>query len=353
MSDVGAGAGTEDTSVEFFLEQLGERGRSERTRAAYERVLGQFETFLADPNSGPDGESVSPAEATYRHCRGYVDHLRGDHAPATVATYATYVRRFYASMCERGAFDSNPMALVTDELDEGTDAGADPPEMDLDAVRSLVAKVVHPLHRAVLVTLLKTGVQVGELCNLDLRDLQLTGSSARQAFDYAAREELSGHGDALYVPAAPSRGEAYNGEERTASNKRARPAVIPVDAELTRDLERWLAARPDTPSLAGPLFVSTADKWGRRLTPKSVRTFIAQYVETDGWRRSDAGDVGSVTPHSFRRFFSSHLQDRTDDPGLVAYLRGDAVEEAVAVDARNWAERVRAPYQRHVYRLVD
>jgi integrase len=339
--------------VGYFLEDLTYHGKTDRTRRAYERVLREFEAFLGDPDRGPGGESVRPDEATYRHCMGYVHHLRGDVGPSSVATYAAYLHRFYAYMTQVGAFDSNPMSLVTEELDERVQTDPERREISLSEMRSFVIGVPHPLHQAVLVTLLKTGIRVGELCNLDLRDLRLVDSVAGSAYDLTGRGQLSGRGDSLYVSAAPARGETVNGEERTASNKRQRDTVIPVDAELRTVLERWLAARPDSTSPAEPLFTSTADNWGQRLTPKSVRAFVADHAADAGWYRSGDDAAENVTPHYFRHFFTTHLRDRTGDRGVVKYLRGDVADDIIDTYTHNWGDRVRQSYEEHIYRLFE
>jgi integrase len=109
----------------------------------------------------------------------------------------------------------------------------------------------------VVCTLLKTGMRIGELCNLDLRDLRLSGGVA-DAYTLGTRPQLDGRGASLFVASEAARGEVLNGEERSAANKRERATVIPVDEELTAVLTRRLAVRPDAILDAEPLFVSTS-----------------------------------------------------------------------------------------------
>jgi integrase len=111
-------------------------------------------------------------------------------------------------------------------MDEEVDANPSRREISLPEMRSFVADVSHPLERALIVTMLKTGMRVGELCNLDLRDLSIG------AVDGLDRGTLDGRGDALYVSAEPRTGVETNGEVRSASNKRKRSTVVPVDEEL-------------------------------------------------------------------------------------------------------------------------
>ncbi|MDX1744929.1 MAG: site-specific integrase, partial [Halobacteriales archaeon] len=109
-------AQTEADAIAYFLDDLEHHGKSERTLDAYERVLRRFERFLADERG------VSrPRDADRRDCLAFVHRLRGEASRSTIATYASYLHRFYAYMTQVGEFDANPMALVMEEMDESID----------------------------------------------------------------------------------------------------------------------------------------------------------------------------------------------------------------------------------------
>jgi len=279
----------------------------------------------------------------------YVHGLRSEQSESTVATYASYLHRFFAYMTEVGTFDSNPMTLVMEEMDESINTDPTRREISVPAMRSFVDSVTHPLQRAVILTLLKTGIRAGELCNLDLRDLHLKESGPRP--DVSIRAGLDGRPDSLYVSAVPTRGSVVNGEERIASNKRKRDTTVPLDGELATTLRRWLAIRPDTRSEAEPLFVSTSGDWGERLTPDMVHHLVESHARDHGWYRDGGGAEENVTPHYFRHFFTTHLRDRTGDRGIVKYLRGDVADDIIDTYTHNWGTRVRDTYERHIYSL--
>ncbi len=347
-----------DDPVAFFLRDMELHGKSERTRSEYERVLERFTTFLSGRSGNSRVETadatggLGPADATHRDCTAFVHELRTDPslADSTVATYAAYLHRFYAYMTQVGAFDANPMALVMEELDERIDPDPARREISVPEMRSFVGEVTHPLDRALIVTLLKTGMRVGELCNLDLRDVALDRPVA--PFDLGGRPQLDGRPDSLFVPAEPSVGDRYNGEERTASNKRKRATVIPVDEELRTVLLRWLAIRPDTASPAEPLFVGTRNGWGERLTPEQVQRVVRDHASAYGWYEAGAGVTENVTPHYFRHFFTTHLRERTGERGVVKYLRGDVADDIVDTYTHNWGGNVRETYEEHVYSVT-
>ena len=334
--------------VAYFLRDLEMHGKTERTRRYHEQVLRRFESFL-DGLDGPDGVE----DATRRHCLAFVDSLRDELSASTVATYTAYVHRFYAYMNRVGEFDHDPMALVVEEMDESVDRDPVRRDVGLPEMRAFVADLAHPFDRATVLTMLKTGIRVGELCNLDLRDLRLGDGLVRDAFGVDHRPALDGQPRSLFVPPDPERGVAYNGEVREASNKRQRATVLPVDDELARALRRWLGVRPDSPSDAGPLFPGTARGWGERVTPRTVRGVVTDHAADRGWYRADGGSETNVTPHYFRHFFTTHLRDRTGDRGIVKYLRGDVADDVIDTYTHSWGDRVREVYEANVYRLVD
>lgn len=337
MSEATSGSQQEsEEHVEYFLEDITFQGKSERTRDAYERVLYDFNGYL-------DSRDLSIEQANHRDCMAYIHQLRGDVAESTVATYASYLNRFYDYMIRVDTFENNPMSIVVEEMDESINTDPARRDISVPAMSEFVETVNHPLHRAVVVTLLKTGIRAGELCNLDMRDLYL------EATDQEHRPRLDGRSDSLFVDDAPKAGSVYNNERRTASNKRKRATTIPVDTELAGVLEDWITIRPDPISEANPLFVSTSDSWGKRLTPDMVHHMIESHARDQGWYRDHGGPEENVTPHYFRHFFTTHLRDRTGDRGVVKYLRGDVAKDVIDTYTHDWGNRVRTVYEENIY----
>ena len=338
-----------EDAIAYFLQDMTYHGKSGRTRTAYERVLRRFESFLQEESS------ASVDAASHRDCMAWVHTLRrSGAADSTIATYASYLHRFYAYMTQVGVFESNPMALVVEEMDEAIDTNPSRREVSLPEMREFLREVSHPLDYAVIVTLLKTGMRVGELCNLDLRDVTLADQTPVATVtnsEITPRAQLDGRGPSVYVSAEPAAGEVVAGEERSASNKRKRNTVVPVDSELEAVLRQWLVIRPDARSDAEPLFVSTSGSWGARLTPDMVHHIVERHASAFGWHRSGGGAEENVTPHYFRHFFTTHLRDRTGDRGIVKYLRGDVGGDIIDTYTHNWGDRVRETYETHIYSM--
>lgn len=325
--------------VEFFLEDITYQGKKSRTREAYERVLRDFEAYL-------DSRELALQTANHRDCMAYIHQLRGQVAESTVATYATYLHRFYDYMVRVDEFEENPMAIVSEEIDESINTDPARRDISVPQMRSFVDNVCHPLGRAVIVTLLKTGIRAGELCNLDVRDVNLSDGN------FHHRPRLDGRPDSLYVDDRPTEGRVYNGERRRASNKRKRATTIPVDEELAHALRKWLCIRPDPLSDADPLFVSTNDQWGKRLTPDMVHHLVEANARSANWYRVGGGPEENVTPHYFRHFFTTHLRDRTGDRGVVKYLRGDVATDVIDTYTHDWGTRVQDVYDENIYKIL-
>lgn len=342
---------TPEDPIAYFLEDLTYHGKTDRTREAYGRVLRRFEQFIADPTANAAEEPLDPESATHRDCMAWIHSLRGEVTDSTVASYAAYLHRFYAYMTQIGVFESNPMTLVVEEMDESIDKDPNRREISISEMQAFVQSISHPLDRALIATLLKTGMRVGELCNLDLRDIHLADDEVESAFAVSPRPQLDTRPESLYVDNEPARGVETNGETREASNKRKRATVLPVDSELKSELKRWLAIRPDSTSPAEPLFVYTTGQWGQRLTPRAVRNVVTEHARDFGWYESGGNAADNVTPHYFRHFFTTHLRDRTGDRGIVKYLRGDVAEDIIDTYTHNWGGQVRTTYEKSIYSI--
>ena len=332
---------TVDDHVEYFIEDITYQGKTPRTQDAYRRVLADFEEYL-------DSRGLTLQTANHRDCMAYIHRLRGRVEGSTVATYASYLHRFYDYMVRVDVFDENPMAIVREELDESINTDPARRDISIEEMSSFVSEVSHPLDRAVIVTFLKTGIRAGELCNLDMRDLHLSECVVADSH----RPRLDGRPDSLYVDSAPAASKVYNGERRVDSNKRKRPTTIPVDEELIEVLNDWLLIRPDPVSEAEPVFCSTSKQWGERLTTDMVHHLVERNARSAGWYRQGGGPEENVTPHYFRHFFTTHLRDRTGDRGVVKYLRGDVATDVIDTYTHDWGSMVRNIYNMNIYKLL-
>jgi len=249
-----------------------------RTVDAYRRDLRGFaawaeEQGVADP-TGVDRQLL----------RRYVAHLAAHrYARRSIARKASTLRRYFRWSERTGVVGADPTlglsapradgrlprVLRQDELNVLLDA---PPVTVADDTPAVRAR-----DDAVLEILYGSGLRVGELCSLDLPDLDL------------------------------DRGRA------TVWGKGGKQRVVPLGEASVAALRRWLASGREVlltaDSPASALFVN---RRGRRLTPRDVRRLLD--------RRAPA----PTHPHALRHTFATHLLDGGADLRAVQELLGHA-----------------------------
>lgn len=191
--------------------------------------------------------------------------------------------------------------------DSGGDQSADASRylLTVDELRQVIRAATHPLERATIMTLTKTGIGVGELCNLDIDDLQLPNSSLRAIPDEVPKQ----------IPLLRVR---YGGQ-LPYNNRRERKETtyIPIDDELALALKRWLLIRPD-PHEGNPLFVSTRRQWGKRVSPQVIRNTLESHGKALGLYATNS-EMENLTPYSLRYFFEERFAGQ---PLVRDYLLG-------------------------------
>ena len=155
----------------------------------------------------------------------------------------------------------------------------------------------------VLELLYATGARVGELCGLDLDDLDRARQTVR----------VLGKGD----------------KERTVPV--GRPAMRAVDEWLERGRPTWVTAA------SGPALLLGAR--GRRLDPRTARRVVHQ-------RLAAVDGVPDFGPHGFRHTAATHLLEGGADLRSVQELLGHATLTTTQIYTHVSIERLRATYER-------
>jgi len=271
---------TEEASFQAYLEEYLQalevgRGYSPHTIAAYRQDLEQFAAFLEE-----EGRPWLPVDRP--DVRRFLARLqeRGL-SPATIARKVAALRSFYGYLVRRGVLPTHPLrALGTPKV-----PGRLPRFL---TVEETVALLMAPdlrtpqglRDRAILELLYGGGLRVGELVALDLGDV-----------DWGRRE--------LHV-----RGKG--GRERLAL----------IGWPALRALRAYV--RLGRPHLAGkrPTEALFLNRWGERLSDRSVRTLVSEYARQVG--------LEDVTPHTLRHTFATHLLEGGADLRIVQELLGHA-----------------------------
>lgn len=249
-----------------------------RTVEAYGRDLTGFVTWAEQQGAS------APRAVDRLLLRRYVAHLASaGYAKRSIARKASTLRRYFAWCTRTNLVPSDPtLGLTTprgesrlprvlrqDELNVLLDEPPLAADEDPPAVRTR--------DDAVLEVLYGSGLRVGELCSLDVGDVDL------------------------------DRGRA------TVWGKRDKQRVVPLGEPAVGAVRAWLSgARRELltdESPAGALFVN---RRGKRLTPRDVRRVLD--------RRAPA----PTHPHALRHTFATHLLDGGADLRAVQELLGHA-----------------------------
>ena len=288
----------------------GERGLSPHTRRGY---LGDVRSL-----AGHVGEDVLPEAVGADHVRGWLAGLHGTRSAATLGRRLAGVRAFFRYLQREGRVGLDPTAgLPAPKLPKRA-----PRPMSVDDCHVLVERAdaapaakpapgaasarfaaLAPLRdRALIELLYGTGIRVGELAALDVRDVDL-----------------------------------HRGDVRV-MGKGSKERVVPLPAQTREALRAWLDARRGPGLLGEPLFISLRPRRtpaARRLGVRDVRRILE--------KRARAGGVSDhVHPHRLRHSYATHLLDMGADLREIQELLGHAslstTEKYTAVSAERLME---------------
>ena len=281
--------------VEQFISYLRfERHFSPYTARCYEADLRQYVEFLTNdgegtiPNIGSEIE-LRLAGADAMVVRRFLAHLDSfSYSPATTARKIATLRSFYKWLLRQERISTNPMLLIrtpkqTKRL---------PKAINVDHVDKLLSMpdnhdTLGARDRAILETLYSTGVRVSELVDLNRSDLDLQGQT-------------------LHI-----------------RGKGKRERIVPLGSHAMAAIRHYMTLLEPDPRFRAlrdqsrseptvPLFVN---KNGGRLSSRSVRRKLDKYL-------LQAGLDPSISPHTLRHSFATHLLDNGADLRSVQELLG-------------------------------
>ena len=289
--------------IDRFLGYLeAERGCSPQTLRAYAGDLMRFALFAA-----PDADEFDPTTVSLMQLRHYLAHMRESGAArTTIARKVASLRSFYKFLIREGVVSDNPAtSLSVPRLEKRL-----PVFLDEDQVTRLLdaADTAEPAgrrDRAILEMLYSTGMRIGELAAVSLEDLDLIG------------------------------------EVVVAKGKGKKERLVPLGAAAVQALRDYLevrgaiAQRRRTNRRA--LFVNKA---GGRLSDRGVRRIFHKYA-----RRVGLPDT--VSPHTLRHSFATHMLNRGADLRSVQELLGHASIASTQIYAHVTTEQLKKVYNKH------
>lgn len=280
-------------ALEQFARYLSsERNLSPHTRRAYEADVRQLTVFT--------GAEVPPTAISPDHVRDWLASLHKRRSPATLGRKLASVRAFYRYLVRESIVENDPTAgmpmpkqeqrlphpLSVDDCEQlmTTDRVLPKGAEEKDGPRAVRARWMNVRDRALVELLYGTGIRIGELVALDVRDIEL-----------AAREiRVMGKGR----------------KER----------IVPIPEAARVALGAWLDLRRHAGVLSEPLFISLRprnEEKPRRLAAREARRIL-------GERGTQAQLSEKVHPHRLRHSYATHLLDMGADLREIQELLGHA-----------------------------
>ncbi len=303
--------------VEFLSDEHGIEINIDTERAAFEK-----RRKAAENGPGEVVASIEPTTLTGHILTADADKIRAyltflgekQYSPATTARKIATLRSFFKWANRCGYCESNPMTLIrTPRQNKRL-----PKAITVEQVERLLSApgdrdVLGRRDRAMLETIYSTGIRVSELVGLDLSDLD-TEAESMHVRGKGKKERL--------VPL---------GTHALAAIKRY---VDMVEADV-----RYGGALREAKANGGaghPLFIN---KHGKRLSSRSVRRKLDKYLR-------EAGLDSTISPHTLRHSFATHLLDNGADLRSVQELLGHQSLSTTQVYTHLTTDRMREAYDK-------
>lgn len=321
-------------------------------------TLGQYQTTFSQWKAYMRNQGRHPACPTEQHVKGFIQHLRASSEDggrgndvSTVKQKLYRLNKVYEYWQGDAALphphDYNPIQSAREKVDLRPPDDKELPRIDISEMREILSDVNDYRSRAIIATQLKLGLRLGELCNIQLRDVHISNPELQRHYpELGSRPELKGRENVIYIPSR----EEYDG------NKSHRARLLPLDDELRRLLLRYLLVRPDNRE---PYLFLTL-KTHRKIVPDGgsntindlwKEAFHPKYAETEKHE--------GITSHFGRHWFTTYWrvhQDVNDE--LVKYMRGDrvggrSIDEQSAMDTylHAYYEDIEDLYRKQIFKL--
>jgi integrase/recombinase XerC len=209
------------------------------------------------------------------------------------------LRSFFRFLCREGTLEQNPAAAIaTPRLDKRLPSFLDEPQVARLLGIPPDDRWQGLRDRAWLETLYSTGIRVSELVGLNLQDV----------------DEVSG---TIIV-----------------RGKGKKERLCPIGETALQAIRVYLARRPKKLQVPYALFVSQK---GSRLTVRQVDRLVARYVTL-------ADLPQTISPHSLRHSFATHLLERGADLRSVQELLGHASLSTTQIYTHITPQRLKKVY---------
>ncbi|ADG98418.1 integrase family protein [Segniliparus rotundus DSM 44985] len=284
-----------------------ERGRSPNTVRAY---LGDLRAYFGPAVDGNDQDDTAAHEVlgavTIADLRGWLSEMTAEGASrATLARRASGMKTFFEWAMRNGLAEHDPTArLSTPKLRRTL-----PHVLRQDQAEQALGPAPHqregPLalrDQLILELLYGTGMRVGELCGLDLDDIDQDRRLAT----------VLGKGD--------------------------KQRAVPFGAKAADALAAWL--RDGRPALVGPRSGAALllGARGKRLDPRTARRVVQERV-------AEEAGLPSLGPHGLRHSAATHLLEGGADLRVVQEILGHSSLATTQIYTHVSVERLRKVHE--------
>lgn len=289
-------------AIDGFLRYLRiERNASELTIKSYADDLSALVEFLDEHRGGV----APPDEMSVGILREYLAFLHDcGYARTTVARRLACLRSFFRFCCREGICETNPAQslrtprigrklphfLSTDQISRLLEA---PPANTPPGLRD----------RAMLETMYSAGLRVAELVGLNVTDWDQDAGVLRVL------------------------------------GKGRKERIAPVGSYATKALLRWMDVRKPAPDAGPDEFAMFLNRFGKRLTTRSVGRMLEKYLAI-------AGLDQATSPHTLRHSFATHLLDGGADLRTVQELLGHKSLTTTQIYTHVSTRRLRETYEK-------
>jgi len=293
--------------VEGFLEHLQvEKNASEMTIVSYRTDLIQFFDFISDKYSVSRDE-VTEEMVIHKSVREYLSYLqlRG-FSRSTMARKLATLRSFVRYLCREGVLQGNPIAAVsTPKQEKKLPRFLYPMEIELLLDAPDISKAGGIRDKAILELLYATGIRVSELVSLDIQNVDTEEGYIK----------VTGKG---------------NKERIVPMGKNASLSLKMYYPMRTKDLRKGSNDNETAVFL---------NKFGQRLTARSVRNIINKYVQQVAINQK-------VSPHTLRHTFATHLLNGGADLRSVQEFLGHVKLSTTQIYTHVTNERIKSVHDK-------
>ena len=259
---------------EYHLYLKLEKGLSENTVSAYERDLSKLTSFLGEAH-------IDPEKASPEHLRDFIIEIgNADIHPRSQARILSGIKSFYHFLMYKNKIDDDPTELL-----EAPKTGLHLPEVltleEIDAIVAAIdlSKPEGERNKAIIEVLYGSGLRVSELINLKISN--------------------------IYTE------EGYMLVEGKGSKQR----LVPLSPKSLRQIGLWNTDRNLMHIQKGNEDYLFLNRRGAKLT----RAMIFEIVKT---LAALAGIRKTVSPHTFRHSFATHLLENGANLRAIQQLLG-------------------------------